>query len=106
MPHQEQIDELIDRYQDLVDEGQSPNLDELCKDHLQLRPEIERQIGRIHRVRNLLDNPLGPPAPPPDASLSNDKTWVNQANRDALIVEIPAPEGYEVIAPLGEGGMG
>src|SRR5262249_46308639 len=42
----------------------------------------------------------------PEISLSDDKTWVSQGAGYAPPVEIPAPPGYQVLAPLGEGGMG
>jgi hypothetical protein len=90
MPDHEAIDVLIDRYQDLVDEGVSPDIGELCKDHPHVRDEVERQIGRIQRMRQLLDNPLAAIPVKPSDSLSNDKTWVSQSSRDSITVEIPS----------------
>ena len=56
------------------------------------------------KVGKVLGDRSSPDLPP--LSLSDDKTWVNQATRDAAPVEIPAPPGYLVLEPLGEGGMG
>lgn len=107
MPDSARIDELLDRYQDLLDEGRVPSIDELCQDSPELRPELERRLDRLRRVGDLLGEPI--PIPPPDTplSLSDDKTWVAPSPRPGGVpLEIPAPPGYDVIAPIGEGGMG
>jgi serine/threonine protein kinase/WD40 repeat protein len=112
------LEDLLDQYQDQLDEGRTPSGAELCRDCPDLRAEFERQVARLHRVGRLLGDPAlagappgaytpGSPAEEPALlSLSDDKTWVSQPGGYAPPVEIPAPPGYEVLAPLGEGGMG
>jgi serine/threonine protein kinase/WD40 repeat protein len=103
------LDDLLDRYQELIDAGRVPNLAELCHDCPELRDELGRRVVRLHRLGELLgDVPAVAPPEPEPLSLSDDKTWVSgQApGAEPPVVEIPAPPGYEIIEPLGEGGMG
>ncbi|HKB02272.1 MAG TPA: serine/threonine-protein kinase, partial [Gemmataceae bacterium] len=112
------LDALLDEYQDQLDDGRIPSVADLCRDCPDLRPEFERRVARLHRVGRLLGDPT-PPVMPPGAnapgsppeepaplSLSDDQTWVGETGRYGPPVEIPAPPGYQVIAPLDEGGMG
>lgn len=99
------LDQLLDQYQELLDNGQSPVLDDLCRECPELRLEFERRVVRLQKLGHVLEAPLA--AEPEPLSLSDDRTWVTGATpRDGTVVEIPAPPGYEIIAPLGEGGMG
>jgi len=103
------LDDLLDRYQELIDAGRVPNLAELCRDHPDLRDELGRRVVRLHRLGELLgDVPAVLPPEPEPLSLSDDKTWVSgqAAGVEPTVVEIPAPPGYEIVEPLGEGGMG
>jgi serine/threonine protein kinase/WD40 repeat protein len=103
------LDDLLDQYQELLDAGRVPNLAEICKDCPDLRDELGKRVVRLHRLGAVLGD--APPAPPPEPeplSLSDDKTWVSGTapGGETTVVEIPAPPGYEVVEPLGEGGMG
>ena len=105
------LEALLDQYQDLLDDGRTPSVAELCRDCPDLRPELELQVARLQRVGRLLGDSTPPqPAAPKDEpallSLSDDKTWVGENGTYVPPVDIPAPPGYEVLAPLGEGGMG
>jgi eukaryotic-like serine/threonine-protein kinase len=101
------LDELLDQYQELLDDGQVPVLDELCRDCPELRAELSQRVARLNRLGKVLAAPLADAPEPEPLSLSDDKTWVPGATpRDGTVVEIPAPPGYEIIGPLGEGGMG
>ncbi|HEX3151835.1 MAG TPA: serine/threonine-protein kinase [Gemmataceae bacterium] len=99
------LDHLLDQYQQLVDGGQEPALDELCRECPELRAELSRRVHRLHKLGQILGDPVA--VEPDPLSLSDDRTWVTGATpRDGTVVEIPAPPGYEIIAPLGEGGIG
>jgi eukaryotic-like serine/threonine-protein kinase len=104
------LDDLLDQYQELVDDGRVPNLAELCRDCPDLRDELGRRVARLHKLGKLLGDsaPSAALPEPPPLSLSDDRTWVHGSagGGERTAVEIPAPPGYEVIEPIGEGGMG
>jgi serine/threonine protein kinase/WD40 repeat protein len=103
------LDDLLDQYQELIDAGRVPNLAELCRQCPELQDELGRRVVRLHRLGELLGDLPAVPAPVPEPlSLSEDKTWVSgtAARAEPTVVEIPAPPGYEIVEPLGEGGMG
>ena len=112
MPDDPRLDALLDRYQDRLDNGRAANLDDLCRDCPDLRVNLETRIDRLHKVGHLLGDSRLPQTnhvvvePEHEISLSDDKTWVSHGTGYAPPVEIPAPPGYQVFAPLGEGGMG
>ena len=109
VPDDLRLESLLDHYQDRLEHGRVPNLDDLCQDCPELRPEFEKRVARLRKVGRLLGDPQLPATrvePEPELSLSDDKTWVSQGTGYAPPVEIPAPPGYQVLAPLGEGGMG
>jgi len=110
VPDDARLDALLERYQDGVAEGQSVNLDDLCRECPELRGDFEKRVARLRKVGRLLNDPPLPATAhvevDPEISLSDDKTWVSQGTGYAPPVEIPAPPGYQVLAPLGEGGMG
>jgi serine/threonine protein kinase/WD40 repeat protein len=103
------LDNLLDQYQELMDAGRVPNLAELCRTCPELHAELSRRVVRLHRLGELLGDLPAVSAPEPEPlSLSDDKTWVSEAaaRAEPTVVEIPAPPGYEIVEPLGEGGMG
>ena len=101
------LDDLLDRYQELLDDGLVPVLDELCRDCPDLRAELGRRVVRLHQLGRVLGDPALMAPPQEMLSLSDDRTWVSGTGvGDVTHVEIPAPPGYEVVEPLGEGGMG
>src|SRR5262249_38028025 len=103
------LDDLLDQYQELIDAGREPDLSDLCRKCPELRDELSRRVQRLHRLGELLGDVPAVPAPEPEPlSLSDDKTWVGgaAARAEPTVVEIPAPPGYEIVEPLGEGGMG
>jgi serine/threonine protein kinase/WD40 repeat protein len=111
MAEDPRLEDLLDQYQELLEDGHVPSLEELSRDCPELRPALYRRVARLQQVGRILGDP--PPFALPEAngdqpplSLNDGKTWVSQSIEAKHPVQIPAPPGYEVVAPLGEGGMG
>src|SRR5262249_14787658 len=103
------LDDLLDQYQELIDAGREPDLSDLCRKCPELRDELSRRGHRLHPLGGLLGGvPAGPPPGPgaPAPSPAKARGGGAAAGAEPTVVEIPAPPGYEIVEPLGEGGMG
>jgi serine/threonine protein kinase len=91
MTDAEQISDLLLHWEELREQGQDPSAQELARDHPELIPELERRmriLAAMYRVPNGADDRptqgfVAPAAPAP-----------------------PDLEQYEILEPLGSGGMG
>src|SRR5579871_2656491 len=63
----EQVEKLLDRWEDLRDQGQEPTIDLLCAECPELAGEVRRQIAELGAVDRFLENA---PDRPRDESLS------------------------------------
>jgi serine/threonine-protein kinase len=97
------LSELLLRWQDLRNEGQSVSAEELCTDCPELLPELRQQIEAMRSMESLLG--IGQPAsgsmrkPPPSTGQPNTPSPGSSLPR----VVFP---GYEVLGVLDRGGMG
>jgi WD40 repeat protein len=84
--HAVQIDPRVQavllRYEDLVEQGHTPSVDDLCRDCPDLIDEVRQRLAGLLRMNTLLGDRARPAA------------------------GIPQLSGYEVLAEVGRGGMG
>jgi len=91
-PNGEQISELLLRWDELRDEGRDVSAEELCRDCPEFLPEVRRRIEALRAVYGV-----------PNGSEGDSSTLPAIAPRHASPIEVP---GYEILEPLGHGGMG
>src|SRR5205085_3437981 len=58
---QKQLEELLDRWEDAVTRGESPQVDELCADYPELKAEVARQVRALEQMRAALETPTAGP---------------------------------------------
>src|SRR5262245_1989040 len=103
MSREEQLQDLLSRWQRLSDAGEQPSATELCRDCPELLEELERKLAALERIGGL-------------AALSQGGTPLTRA-LDESAPTLPPPEllpaqlagvlaGYEIHKLLGQGGMG
>src|SRR5579883_2830225 len=119
----DQVLELLLRYEELLEQGQAPTLEELCRDYPHLITEVRQRLQEIGtELENRTVEP--PPALPPSAGdsltppdllgqvkdhLQPPRSVVGlftMAGRNAAPSGLPRIPGYEVLEELGRGGMG
>src|SRR4051812_18061761 len=93
MTHEEQVREILERWDALREQGKRLTAEELCADCPDLLDEVRRRMAPIQDMLSLLGGDEG----------------VGTTDEDP--VETPPPRlpevpGYEVLGVLGEGGMG
>lgn len=88
MSNAERVLALLDRWDDLADQGQRPSLDDLCHDCPELRPEVSRAIHARNAWSKL-------PAATTDEQARTESS-----------PSLPRVTGYEILGVLGGGGMG
>lgn len=104
MSSEERLDELLDRWEELVRTGVVVDLRELCRDDIDLLPALSAQIEKLSRMNSLLTHDEG------DAEESFPSTFITTKSP----LELPpdaAPERiqagrYVAIRFLTEGGLG
>jgi serine/threonine protein kinase len=87
---QEQLLDLLSRWEEGRERGDAPSPEDLCPDDPSLREELRRRIAKRQFVHSLLDLPqtLAADAAPKHAP------------------RMPRIEGYEILEQIGQGGMG
>src|SRR5262249_53041548 len=91
MSDTEQISELLLRWEELREQGQELSAQELAGDHPELVPELDRRmriLAVMYRIPNGVDN-------------RPTQGFVSTTTPPA-----PELEHYEILEPLGSGGMG
>jgi serine/threonine protein kinase len=58
---QKQLEDLLDRWEDAVTRGESPQLDEICADYPELKAEVGRQVRALEQMRAALETPTAGP---------------------------------------------
>src|SRR4051812_22205938 len=94
MSRNETLDDILLTWEELCEQGQEPSLPELCRDHPDLLPEVERRVAalrKVYRVPNFLP------------TLPTSATEMQTAPDRALQ---PNLADYEIQGTLGVGGMG
>jgi hypothetical protein len=108
---EERLTSLLSAWQEQRARGQDVSATELCREHPELRPELERRIQALRQM----DDPAGllaeilPPAAPPseDATLPPDPAAAaSTLTRGLAIADGVSIPGYEILSTLGRGGMG
>src|SRR2546422_9149283 len=106
MPSAEAISELLLRWDELREQGREVSAEELCRDCPELTDEARRRINvlkAMYRVPNapptgdVLPRWATPPLPV--------TTPAGPSASAGLSAQIEVP-GYEILQPLGSGGMG
>jgi WD40 repeat protein/serine/threonine protein kinase len=112
MSDETRLRELLLRWEELHEEGQSVSATELCRDCPELIEPLQQRIGALQSLEGALDTGPGAetacnPAAAPDA----DETQLRSARPGRvsvshLVSHLPDVPGYEVLRELGRGGMG
>jgi serine/threonine protein kinase len=94
MNAEEQLHELLCRWEDAADAGQEIGVTELCQDRPELRAELERRLVAVRLLKALAEDVNG--------AAAQSHTL---PGRDGRSPE-PVVPGYEILGELGRGGMG
>jgi serine/threonine protein kinase/Flp pilus assembly protein TadD len=95
MPPTVHVSELLLRWEEMHDQGQSVSLEELCADVPELLPELRRQVDALSSLNDLLKS---------RNRLAN--TTLKDGGARITVAMLPAASGYQVICELDHGGMG
>src|SRR5262245_57872303 len=102
MSVEEQLEDLLLRWEELRDQGQTVTPEELCRDCPELLDELRRRVRVLLALEPVLDAAKTSPA----------DTGPPASNR-TVVEGLPPPPprlaavpGYEILAELGRGGMG
>jgi hypothetical protein len=111
MPSDQQVSEILLRWEELRAQGQSVAAEELCRDSPELLPEVQRRLEALGAMRQLLtvsseaapSQAEDPHATPSDASLDRSLAFLAPAQQPD---EMGRLGPYRVLKLLGEGGTG
>src|SRR5262245_26292050 len=102
------VEDLLVRWEEAREQGRPPSAEELCREQPHLLAEVRRRLDAIGRVDHLLTTSLGDEVSGDTSSFHEDGPAHTRATvAPGLTPTAPAlPARYEVVARLGQGGMG
>jgi serine/threonine-protein kinase len=104
MMSEERLNNLLSAWQEQQRQGRDVPAAELCRDHPELRRELERRIQAVRQMNDLAGREAETlPAPVPS---SGDTTLAPGSRLAAPKEDGLSIPGYEVLGTLGRGGMG
>jgi serine/threonine-protein kinase len=100
---EERLDELLSAWQEQQRQGRDVPAAELCHEHPDLQPELERRIEALRQLDGLagqVAETLQPPAPPCEGATQVAGLRAAPAGNGLCV------PGYDILGTLGRGGMG
>jgi WD40 repeat protein/predicted Ser/Thr protein kinase len=101
MSAEEQLADLLLRWEELQQQGQTVAPEELCRTCPELLEELRRRVQALEALKAPLATVAGPPAE--SQALTAARTLPPD---EASVPRAPEVPGYEILAELGRGGMG
>src|SRR5262245_53051835 len=96
----DRVEDLLLRWEELSERGESVTPEELCRDRPELLDELRRRIRALQAMDQALDTAGRPPTV--EARVSPATTPTGEAGPPRTT----AVPGYEILGELGRGGMG
>jgi serine/threonine-protein kinase len=101
MPPQQQIDDILDHWEEMRLQGHFLTAEELCKHTPDLTPEVSRRLRALKQIDQL----LGAPLEQQEASAGQTAVWVEKP-REVAREDWPDLPGYVIVNQIGYGGAG
>jgi eukaryotic-like serine/threonine-protein kinase len=93
MSRDEVIGDILLNWEELREQGQEPALEELCRDHPEVRGEVERRIQALRKMYQIPNAAQAPTQPVAESMVPVER----------IASQLP---DYEILELLGSGGMG
>jgi serine/threonine protein kinase len=97
MSNETRLAELVSRYEAARQLGQSPAMEEICRDCPELLDELRQRIAGLDSMRAFLGTTQGEKSP---------VSTVPYSPPGSATPRLPMVAGYEILGVLGRGGMG
>src|SRR5262249_45273898 len=95
----DRVEDLLLRWEELSERGESVTPEELCRDCPELLDELRRRVRALQALNPALDAAGGPPT----ADARAPPAGTDPRSPAARATAVP---GYEILGELGRGGMG
>src|SRR5262245_51244667 len=99
------LGDLLLRWEELQEQGQTVSAEELCQDCPSLLEPLRQQIQALRAIDAVLDGNANAPATDSTADLPPSAT-ASTPHRNEGTRGLPVVAGYELLRELGRGGMG